>query len=138
MAKSPPPPLWIRIHITGSKSSKRNNYALSRLKTSSCPSWTVCPGSSDPFYIASLLFKISHYFLEILYFPQVNFFITSTGYLRYKHEYNQLTSCITTSSVTYLWQLFVQGIHLLYCVLYQSHIFNIYNMDKLSFGAKFW
>ena len=28
---------------------------------------TVCPGSSDPFYIASLLFKMGHYFLDILY-----------------------------------------------------------------------
>ena len=28
---------------------------------------TVCPGSSDPFYIASLLYKLGHYFLEILY-----------------------------------------------------------------------
>ena len=33
-------------------------------------SWTystVCPGSSDPFYIASLLYKMGHYFLDILY-----------------------------------------------------------------------
>ena len=28
---------------------------------------TVCPGSSDPFYIASILYKIGHYFLDILY-----------------------------------------------------------------------
>ena len=27
---------------------------------------TVCPGSSDPFYIASLLQKMGHYFLDIL------------------------------------------------------------------------
>ena len=25
---------------------------------------TVCPESSDPFYIASLLYKMGHYFLE--------------------------------------------------------------------------
>ena len=30
---------------------------------------TVCPGSSDPFYIASLLYKMGHYFLDILYRP---------------------------------------------------------------------
>ena len=29
--------------------------------------FTVCPGSSDPFYIANLLYKIGHYFLDILY-----------------------------------------------------------------------
>ena len=28
---------------------------------------TVCPWSSDPFYIASLLYKMGHYFLDILY-----------------------------------------------------------------------
>ena len=28
---------------------------------------TVCPGSSDPFYISSLLYKMGHYFLDILY-----------------------------------------------------------------------
>ena len=28
---------------------------------------TVCPGSSDPFYIASLLYKMGHYCLDILY-----------------------------------------------------------------------
>ena len=28
---------------------------------------TVCPVSSDPFYIASLLYKMGHYFLDILY-----------------------------------------------------------------------
>ena len=28
---------------------------------------TVCPGSSNPFYIASLLYKMGHYFLDILY-----------------------------------------------------------------------
>ena len=28
---------------------------------------TVCSGSSDPFYIASLLYKMGHYFLDILY-----------------------------------------------------------------------
>ena len=27
----------------------------------------MCPGSSDPFYIASLLYKMGHYFLDILY-----------------------------------------------------------------------
>ena len=27
----------------------------------------VCPGSSDPFYIVSLLYKMGHYFLDILY-----------------------------------------------------------------------
>ena len=27
---------------------------------------TVCPGSSDPFYIASLLYKMGYYFLDIL------------------------------------------------------------------------
>ena len=27
---------------------------------------TVCPGSSDPFYIANLLYKMGHYFLNIL------------------------------------------------------------------------
>ena len=30
-------------------------------------SCTVCPGSSDPFYIASLLYKMGHYFLDMLY-----------------------------------------------------------------------
>ena len=29
--------------------------------------YTVCPGSSDPFYIASLLNNMGHYFLDILY-----------------------------------------------------------------------
>ena len=29
--------------------------------------YTVCPGSSDPFYIASLHYKMDHYFLDILY-----------------------------------------------------------------------
>ena len=28
---------------------------------------TVCPVSSDPFYLASLLYKMGHYFLDILY-----------------------------------------------------------------------
>ena len=28
---------------------------------------TMGPGSSDPFYIASLLYKMGHYFLYILY-----------------------------------------------------------------------
>ena len=28
---------------------------------------TVCPGNSDPLYIASLLNKMGHYLLEILY-----------------------------------------------------------------------
>ena len=28
---------------------------------------TVCPGSSDPFYIAGLLYNMGHYFLDILY-----------------------------------------------------------------------
>ena len=27
----------------------------------------MCPGSTDPFYIASLLYKMGHYFLDILY-----------------------------------------------------------------------
>ena len=27
---------------------------------------TVCPGSSNPFYIASLLYKMGRYFLDIL------------------------------------------------------------------------
>ena len=31
---------------------------------------TVCPGSSDSFYIASLLYKMGHYFLDILYVGQ--------------------------------------------------------------------
>ena len=29
---------------------------------------TVCPGSSDPFYIACQLYKLGHYFLDILYY----------------------------------------------------------------------
>ena len=29
--------------------------------------YTVCPGSSDPLYITSLLYKMGHYFLDILY-----------------------------------------------------------------------
>ena len=28
---------------------------------------TVCPGSSDPFYIACLLYTMGHYFMDILY-----------------------------------------------------------------------
>ena len=28
--------------------------------------YTVCPGSSDPFYIGRLLYKMGHYFLDIL------------------------------------------------------------------------
>ena len=31
---------------------------------------TVCPGSSDPFYIASLLYKMGHYFLDILFIEE--------------------------------------------------------------------
>ena len=27
----------------------------------------MCPGSSDHFYVASLLYKMGHYFLDILY-----------------------------------------------------------------------
>ena len=34
--------------------------------------YTVCPGSSDPFYIASLLYKMGHYFLDILYIAAQN------------------------------------------------------------------
>ena len=30
--------------------------------------YTVCPGSSDPFYIGSLLYKTDHYFLDTLYY----------------------------------------------------------------------
>ena len=33
----------------------------------SSPYTTVCPGSSGPFYKASLLYKMGHYFLDILY-----------------------------------------------------------------------
>ena len=29
--------------------------------------YTVCPKSSGPFYIASFLYKMGHYFLDILY-----------------------------------------------------------------------
>ena len=29
--------------------------------------YTVCPGSSDTFYIASLLYKLVHHYLDILY-----------------------------------------------------------------------
>ena len=32
---------------------------------------TVCPGSSDPFYRASLLYKKGHYFLDIQYDAEV-------------------------------------------------------------------
>ena len=28
---------------------------------------TVCPGSSDPFYIVRILYKMGHYFLDIQY-----------------------------------------------------------------------
>ena len=28
---------------------------------------TVCPGSSDPFYIVSQLYKMGHYFLDTQY-----------------------------------------------------------------------
>ena len=34
-------------------------------------SYTVCPGSSDSFYIASLLYEMVHYFLDILYMKQL-------------------------------------------------------------------
>ena len=33
---------------------------------------TVCPRSSDPFYIASLLYKMGHYFLDILYYRNIS------------------------------------------------------------------
>ena len=33
---------------------------------------TVFPGSSDPFYIASLLYEFGHYFLDILYLKLAN------------------------------------------------------------------
>ena len=39
-------------------------WVVCRTATTLC---TVCPGSSDPFYIASLLYKMGHYFLDILY-----------------------------------------------------------------------
>ena len=34
---------------------------------------TVCPGSSDPFNIASSLYKMGHYFLDILYITSYHF-----------------------------------------------------------------
>ena len=42
-------------------------YIIERKKDSlfSGRHYTVCPGSSDPFYIASLLYKMGHYFLDI-------------------------------------------------------------------------
>ena len=39
---------------------------LGCLQTSQC-AHTICPGSSDPLYIATLLYKKGHYFLDILY-----------------------------------------------------------------------
>ena len=35
----------------------------------------MCPGSSDPFYIASLLYDMVHYFLDILYIKYILFLI---------------------------------------------------------------
>ena len=39
--------------------------------------YTVCAGSSDPFYIASLLYKLGRYFLDILYLYSVPKFTTN-------------------------------------------------------------
>ena len=36
-----------------------------------CLNSTVCPEGSDTFYIASLLYKMGHYFLDILYLEHV-------------------------------------------------------------------
>ena len=55
---------------------KRNEFLLAESKclglllygTSKPKIITVCPGSSELFYIASLLYKMGHYFLDILYF----------------------------------------------------------------------
>ena len=33
--------------------------------------YTVCPGSSNPFYMGSLLYKMGHYFLDILYYLEM-------------------------------------------------------------------
>ena len=57
------------------RTTKKNFFAASirRFLSHNIPgdslysSSTVCSGSSDPFYIASLLYKLGHYFLEILY-----------------------------------------------------------------------
>ena len=50
---------------------------------------TVCPVSSDPFHIASLLYKMGHYFLDILYIIcqekkmlQIRFYCTHPKYLK--------------------------------------------------------
>ena len=42
-------------------------YSLYIKRPSLLPGHAVCPGSSDPFYIASLIYKMDHYFLDILY-----------------------------------------------------------------------
>ena len=39
--------------------------------------YTVCPGSSYPFYIASLLYKMGHYFLDILYNYEFDVFLVN-------------------------------------------------------------
>ena len=38
--------------------------------------YTVCPGSSDPFYIVSQLYKMGHYFLDTQYLSIVCIFQT--------------------------------------------------------------
>ena len=52
---------YVRLEKTGSQSGG------SKVILSPIRHFTVCPGSSDPFYIASLLYKMGHYFLDIPY-----------------------------------------------------------------------
>ena len=43
---------------------------------------TVCPGSSDPFYMSKLLYKMGHYFLDTQYISIFG------GYIQYVQEVN--------------------------------------------------
>ena len=71
---------------------------------------TVCPGSSGPFYIASLLYKMCHYFLDILYstaYPRyLSLFINENWYYKLQIKIDQMgshaQSLIILSTYTFL------------------------------------
>ena len=56
----------------------------------------MCPGSSEPFYIASLLYKIGHYFLNILY-NEFGGIPKSCGGVRDTHKQKQRKIDMTTN-----------------------------------------
>ena len=116
-------------------------FALRKQTCQTCGfcGYTVCPVSSDPFYIASFLYKMGHYLLDILYIQSTTANNHATFPIQMYVNYSTDLRLLSSSKLLHkMGHYFLDSKALLVCILDASVSANLYCNSRTSVFERFF